>query len=602
MGVIQQLPDHIINQIAAGEVIERPSSAVKELVENSIDAQATKIEIDLENAGKSLIRVRDNGTGISKDDLTIALQRHATSKLNTDNLFDIQFLGFRGEALPSIASVSRFQISSKHIKADHAWSLSVEAGVMGDVRPSSDAIGTCIEVRDLFYLTPARLKFLKSDTAEMSAIRDVIERLALVNPTVQFIVNHNSRQVINFRNHDLVTDFEDARVDAIMGKDFIKTGLKIKNAYEGIGLRGYISTPTDNAASAVDQFLFVNGRAVKDRLLLGSLKGAYGDTLPRDRHARAVLFLTVPAEQVDVNVHPAKAEVRFQNSGIIRSMIVTSVRQALLANDVGVREHLAHGFIQRVNASSQVGSSYTAYTPASINSDQVYNLLKAYEPAQPSFSNDDVILPSARVYSVTNEIAQDQDFPLGSARTQIHENYIIAQTKAGMVIVDQHAAHERLVYEDFKKSLAAGAVQSQGLLAPEILTLPEDECALLLQYKDILNASGLALESFGFGAVAVRAIPLLLVGRIDIHALVKDILSELKAQAVSTIVEDRLMKVLSTMACHGSVRSGRRLTMDEMNYLLRQMEKNPLSAQCNHGRPTYVTVTLKEIEKLFERR
>lgn len=605
MGVIQQLPDHIINQIAAGEVIERPSSAVKELVENAIDASATKIEIDLETAGKTLIRVRDNGMGMGKDDLSVAIKRHATSKLNTDNLFDIQFLGFRGEALPSIASVSRMRIESKHHKASGAWALTIDDGLASDIFPSSLSIGTSIEVRDLFYLTPARLKFLKSDTAEMSAMRDVIERLALANPSVHFIVTHNGRQIINFRGADSLDDSHLLRIESVMGKDFVQSALPIDGHYDYARLTGYVSMPTDNVASASEQFLFVNGRAVKDRVLLGALKGAYGDTIPHGRYARAVLFLVVPGEYVDVNVHPAKSDVRFQDSNLIRSLIVTSVRKALLSNDMGMREQLAGGFINRVAVpqSNVSGVQHPAYSGQRVSTDQVYNLLKAYEPPQSNFEDYKIIQPSARSYTDISTIStDDHNFPLGSARAQLHENYIIAQTANGMVIVDQHAAHERLVYEEFKATLAAGAIQSQGLLTPDIINLNDTDCALILEYKDILQSSGLIIESFGHGAIAVRGIPLLLAGRIDVSELIKDIVADLKVQSVSNSLEDRIFRVLSTMACHGSVRSGRRLTLDEMNYLLREMEKNPLAAQCNHGRPTYVTVSLKEIEKLFERR
>lgn len=612
---IHHLPDHIINQIAAGEVIERPSSAIKELVENAIDAGATQIDIDVESAGKTLIRVRDNGQGMNRDELVSCLDRHATSKLNTEDLFDIKFLGFRGEALPSIASVSRLSIQSKSADEDTAWQIDVEDGRKSNPRPSSLNQGTLIEVRDLFYATPARLKFLKSDAAEMSAMRDVLERLSMAHSEISFTLTHNGRQTMNIRS---VTDPERRHIDriaSVMGKDFIANAIQISGVDQDIQISGYVSVPTDNVATAQDQFLFVNGRSVRDRLLLGSLKGAYGDTMPRDRHARAVLFIDLPHEQVDVNVHPAKAEVRFQNAGQIRSMIVSSVRHALLEQDASVRNHMTTNFMGRVAGSSSSSSSapftysmpYSQSSSPAIASSSVQSLMRFYEPQQASL-NHSVIEPSARGYaeSYINErnesFISDGAYPLGSARTQIHENYIIAQTKDGMVIVDQHAAHERLVYEDFKKKILNGSIDSQGLLTPEIVDVSESDALLLMEYRSILAQSGMDIENFGVGAIAVRSVPLLLVGRVDIKSLIQDIVRDLRSGSVSTRLEDSLLRVLSTMACHGSVRSGRRLTLDEMNALLRQIEQNPMAAQCNHGRPTFVSVTLKDIESLFERR
>jgi DNA mismatch repair protein MutL len=582
---IQQLPDHIINQIAAGEVVERPSSVVKELVENSLDAEATRIDIDLLDAGKTLIRIKDNGIGMSRDDLISSLDRHATSKLNTKNLFDIQFLGFRGEALPSIASVSRLKIQSCSQQESMAWEINVENGKKSDVKPCSLSEGTVIEVKDLFYSTPARLKFLKSDNAEISSVRDIIERMALSHPHVMFTLTHNGRQTINFRvTND--NDKDNHRIESVIGKDFIQNALPVSSNDDDIILKGWISTPTDNVATSKDQYLFVNGRSVRDRVLLGALKGAYGDTIPRDRHPRAVLFLTLPNELVDVNVHPAKAEVRFQNANTIRSLIVSTIRHALLAQDMDVREHLSTNFISRF-------SGNPSYKMPSMN-------LGFSEPAQQNFYHES-LQPSTRTYDTLSN-NEDIDFPLGSARTQIHENYIIAQNKNGIVIIDQHAAHERIVYENFKKTYATGKIESQGLLTPDIINLPDEDISLLLEYKNILDQSGFSVESFGIGAVIVRSIPLLLAGRSDVQTLVRDIVTDLKTDHISTRVEDSINRILSTMACHGSVRSGRRLNLDEMNALLRQMEENPMTGQCNHGRPTFVSLSLKEIEKLFERR
>ena len=583
---IQQLPDHIINQIAAGEVVERPSSVVKELVENSLDAGATHIEIDIQDAGKSLIRVKDNGVGMVRDDLIAALNRHATSKLNTNNLFDIRFLGFRGEALPSIASVSRFTIQSKHENEPYAWQIDVEQGKKSDPKPCALQAGTIIEVRDLFYLTPARLKFLKSDNSEMLAIRDIVERMALANPDVTFLVSHNGRQTIQFRA--LTDGNHKSRIESVMGKTFTTNALKISGEDKNIILHGWVSAPTDHVGTSQDQYLFVNGRSVRDKLLLGALKGAYGDTVPHGRYPQATLFLNLPPEQVDVNVHPAKAEVRFQDSNAVRAMIVSTIRHALLGENIGIREQIGTNFISRFATGTQ---------------QKIYSIPQTglSEPAQASFDHAS-IQPSSRQYEDVVVPTNIESFPLGSARTQIHENYIVAQTEQGMVIVDQHAAHERLVYENFKRNFLAQEIESQGLLTPDIIDLNDDDVALLMEYKSVLDQSGFVMEPFGVGAIIVRAIPLLLAGRIDTKRLITEILDDMKQDIASTRIEDSMNRILSTMACHGSVRSGRRLTLDEMNSLLRQMEAEPLSGQCNHGRPTYVTLSLKEIEKLFERR
>lgn len=591
---IQHLPDHIINQIAAGEVVERPSSVVKELVENSIDANATHIEIDIQDAGKSLIRIKDNGIGMNRDDLVASLDRHATSKLNTNNLFDIQFLGFRGEALPSIASVSRFNIQSKHIDEELAWQIEVSLGKKSDPRPAPLREGTIIEVRDLFYTTPARLKFLKSDASEMLAIRDIIERMALVNPHITFLVNHNGRQTIHFKS--VVETDSKQRVESVMGKAFIQNALSIQGEHKDLALTGWVSAPTDHVATSQDQYLFVNGRSVRDKLLLGSLKAAYGDTMPHGRYPQVVLFLQIPPELVDVNVHPAKAEVRFQDSQNVRSLIVSTIRHALLVEDAGIRTQTDTHFLSRFAVG---GRNYSLNIPTS--GGVTYSGMS--EPSQARFDTE-ILQPSARTYVPQQQFdpIYDQDFPLGSARTQIHENYIVAQTNSGIVIVDQHAAHERLVYESFKRNYQSQKIESQGLLTPEIIDLSDEDIALLINYKSILDQSGLVIEQFGVGAILVRSIPMILTGRVDIKQLLTEILNDIQQDFPSTRIEDAIHRILSTMACHGSVRSGRKLNLDEMNSLLRQMEAEPLSGQCNHGRPTYVTLSLKEIEKLFERR
>lgn len=599
---IRHLPDYLVNQIAAGEVVERPAAAVKELVENALDAGATRIEVDLKDGGKTLIAVRDNGGGMSRDDLVSALDRHATSKLPDDDLLNIQYLGFRGEALPSIGSVSRLTIATRE-RGGEAWEIGVEGGTKSGVRPGTQAEGTRVEVRDLFYATPARLKFLKTNATEYAVTKEMMQRLALANPMVAFRLTHNGTQSFNYAVlSDDAAEQTQQRLRDIMGKEFPSSSLAIDAERNGTRLQGWVGLPTHSAGTAGEQFMFVNGRAVKDKLLLGAVRGAYMDVMPRDRYPILVLFLTCPAEEVDVNVHPAKAEVRFSDTAFVRGMIVSSIRHALHAQGISRNTSLSSDALDKFR--TMPATSYAPRPAANAGFFPAHGNLaeNVYEAYQPAAQNAMPFQPSAR-FDIPAPLSEtDMQYPLGSARAQIHENYIITQTEQGLVIVDQHAAHERLVYERFKAQAAEGGIEKQGLLAPEIVDMEDTDCARLLEQQETLARLGLEIESFGIGALAVRSIPALLAGRIDVPRLIRDLAAEAAENEKSTGLEEKINALLSTMACHGSVRAGRRLSVVEMNALLRQMEDTPLSGQCNHGRPTYISLSLNDIEKLFGRR
>jgi DNA mismatch repair protein MutL len=609
---IRQLPETLVNQIAAGEVIERPAAAVKELTENAIDAGATRIEVDLQAGGKTLIAVRDNGIGMGRDDLVAALDRHATSKLPDEDLFNILYLGFRGEALPSIASVSRMTIRTKE-KDGQAWELRAEGGLKMDPRPAAQSDGTTVEVRDLFYATPARLKFLKTDAAEYAAVKDMLRRLALGHPDISFRLTHNG--TTSFFYPVLSEDPQEQKIQRlrdVMGPDFVASSLPLAAERSGgVMLTGFVGLPTFNSGAGQDQYLFVNGRAVKDRQLLGAVRAAYADVLARGRYPILVLSLALPPQDVDVNVHPAKAEVRFRDTALVRSLIVSSIRSTLQQQDkLTANTGLAGDMLGRMAASAEIsyGTPRSLFAPQGnsgnarpTGSGYIALADSAFAAYQPSFAPE----PSARA-EISATAPEDTDaevcaHPLGAARTQIHENYIVAQTENGMVIVDQHAAHERLTYERFKRQMTEGGIDAQRLLTPEIVALDDTEADLLLEQQEILSNLGFDVERFGIGAIAVRSVPSLLAGRIDPAQLVRDLLDELSEQGTVQGLEERINYALATMACHGSVRSGRRLTIPEMNALLRQMEENPLSGQCNHGRPTFIALSLSDIEKLFGR-
>lgn len=603
---IRHLPEILINQIAAGEVIERPAAAIKELVENSVDAGASRITIEIAEGGKSLIKITDNGSGMTRDELVAALDRHATSKLPDDDLLNIAHLGFRGEALPSIGAVSRMNIKSRADGADEAWDITIEGGKKGEAQPSGQPQGTVITVRDLFYATPARLKFLKSARAEFIAVKDTVMRLAMAFPHIGFTLIHDGKTALKLAEGQSYK----ARLGALLGRDFYDNALPIEAEREGVHLSGYASLPTYNRGTSQHQYLFVNGRAVRDRLILGSLRGAYSDVLAHDRHAVAALFITLPSDLVDVNVHPAKAEVRFRDAALVRGLIVSAIRHALHENGQRASTTVA---AQALNA-MRPAAAPAPYTPLLHDTYRT-----SYVPDAPDPRGDAVLqaglseavqnfyqpfAPTARSEMTPAQEAcvQDSAHPLGAARAQLHENYIVAQTADGLVIVDQHAAHERLTYERFKDQLAAQGVEKQGLLTPEIVELEDSDQQRLLSHAEELARLGLEIEAFGAGAIAVQSVPALLGGRANVQSLIRDLVDELAEHDSIGGLEERLNEVLSTMACHGSVRSGRRLTTEEMNGLLRQMECNPKTGQCNHGRPTYIELKLADIEKLFGRR
>lgn len=629
---IRHLSETIINQIAAGEVIERPASVVKELVENAIDAGATRIEIVTAGGGKSLIRVSDNGCGIPSDELELAISRHCTSKMG-DNVHDIRSLGFRGEALPSIGSVAKLKLTSRTEDAENGAEITVAAGHIEGPRPAAANRGTIVEVKDLFFVTPARLKFMKTDRAEAAAITDVVKRIALAFPEVRFSLSGSDRSMLELPATGKGLDGQLQRITQIMGKDFAPNSIALDAEREGVQLRGFAGIPSYNRGNSLYQFAYVNGRPVKDKLIWGAIRGAYADTIARDRHSVCVLFIDLPPMDVDVNVHPAKADVRFRDQGLVRGLIVGGIREAL--THAGIRpastgtDAMLAAFRPEgapITRPSSFGSNSTSYTSGSSTS---------YTPSfsHPTFSRQPVP-PAAHMVNKplyqaphgslhedngsailgdfdlpasdsrpSNEIptTQELNYPLGAARAQIHKNYIISQTEDSLIIVDQHAAHERLVYEALKEALYAKPLASQMLLIPEIVELPEEDATRLLTHAETLEKFGLKIEPFGPGAIAVRETPAML-GEVDAKGLIKDLADEAADYDTANGLKTILDYVAATMACHGSVRSGRLLRAEEMNALLRQMEATPGSGTCNHGRPTYIELKLTDIEKLFGRR
>ena len=600
--VIRQLDEAAVNRIAAGEVVERPASAVKELVENALDAGATRISVDYADGGKTLIRVTDDGCGMTGEDLPLALCRHATSKIDGSDLLNIHSFGFRGEALPSLGSVGRMTLTSR-VAGGEAATITVAGGRMGPVKPAALTRGTVVELRDLFFATPARLKFLRSDRAEAQAITEVIRRLAMAEPTVGFTLRDltgGGEGRVMFRADPTGGDFFDAlhaRLAQVLGAEFTQNAVRVDVERDGLHLTGYAALPTYSRGSSVQQFVFVNGRPVLDRMLLGALRVAYFDFLSRDRHPAAVLTVTCDPERVDVNVHPAKAEVRFREAEAVRSLVITGLRSAL--SGAGHR------------ASTTVGDATLSAFRAEPVAQPMARVYQMDRPSQSSLSRAFAFqaplpapgfaeAPAARAEPVA-EAPESVARPLGAARAQVHENYIIAQTETGIVIVDQHAAHERLVYERLKRQMAEHGITVQALLIPEIVDLSPGDAARLLEHAGALARLGLGVEPFGGSAVAVRETPAIL-GPVDAAALVRDVLDELADAGDSQLVQAKIEAVLSRMACHGSVRSGRQMRAEEMNALLREMEATPHSGQCNHGRPTYVELKLADIERLFGRR
>lgn len=607
--LIRHLPETLINQIAAGEVIERPAAAVKEVVENAIDAGATSISVTLRDGGRSMIRVDDNGIGMSAHDLRACVDRHATSKLPDDDLVHIASLGFRGEALPSIGAVSRLTITSRPANGD-AHKISVEGGKKSDVSPASHTKGTTVEIGDLFYATPARLKFLKTPRTEAMNVKDTLTRLAMAYPDIHFELIHDGKTSLNLpaKSGDL---FESrlGRLSDVMGREFYENALKIEAVREDLKLTGYAGLPTLNRGNAQHQYLFVNGRPVKDKLLHGAVRGAYADFLARDRHALLCLYLDLPPEHVDVNVHPAKSEVRFKDAQLVRGLIVSALRHAL--NEAGHRASttVAQDALSRMAPHiqrqgnieyMQQGEKYPYIK--SLEGDRYYGRADNPLPQASPLSGLAQTAPAARYHEAAPlEHQTQQNFPLGTARAQLHETYIVAQTQNGIVIVDQHAAHERLVYERMKKAMAETGVKRQGLLIPEIIELEDHDIDRLIARREEFEKLGLIIEPFGDGAIAVHEIPALL-GRANVAKLIRDLADELAEMDEALALKERLEEICGTMACHGSVRAGRRLNIEEMNALLRQMEETPHSGQCNHGRPTYVELKLHDIEKLFGRK
>lgn len=615
---IRILPNNLVNQIAAGEVVERPASVLKELVENSIDAGATSIEVTLADGGKSLMIVADNGKGMSKDELPIAVERHATSKLPDDNLFNINFLGFRGEALPSISSVARLSITSRVQGAENAWKIEVNGGEKSEVMPAALSKGTRIEVRDLFYATPARLKFLKTAAAETGQCVDIMNRIALANPKISFYLNDEKGKKIalNAQQGELF-DARLKRLSEVMGREFEENSFLIDAQRENLRISGFASLPTLNKANSLSQYLFVNNRPVRDKLLLGAIKGAYQDVLERNRYPMCALYFDIDPAYVDVNVHPAKAEVRFYDNALVRGLLVSAIRNAL--NQAGQRASNVmdvSAFVQDQIPEFDVNGAKLPETAALEETSFAFQT----EPLRPhggfafqgysrsSGGSRQAVLPELeRKFSVRTEesipaaqIQSEEVGPLGLAKAQFHDTYIISQTEDSIIIVDQHAAHERIVMEKMKDNLARGKVASQMLLIPEVIDLKPSDKVRILENAEELAKLGLQVEEFGPSAVIVREIPALL-GDCDVKSLIQDIVEEMAEWGKGFELTEKLHLVCATMACHGSVRAGRRLNIDEMNRLLRDMERTPHSGQCNHGRPTYIELKISDFEKLFHR-
>ncbi len=587
---IRRLPEGTINRIAAGEVLERPASAVKELVENAIDAGATQIDVVFRGGGKALIRVTDNGRGMEGDELTLALERHATSKLIDDELINIQTLGFRGEALPSIASVARLSITSRAAGAADAFTIFSEAGKQAVPSPARIAQGTEIEVRDLFYATPARLKFLKTDRSEIAEAVDVVRRLALAHPAIGFSFASEERQWINAPAGESAK----ARVARIMGAEFMANALLVRHAGEDIAVEGFISLPTFARGSATMQFAFVNGRPVRDKLVSGAIRGAYADVSPPGRYPSVALYIDCAPTRVDVNVHPAKTEVRFRDPGFVRSMIVSAIKRALASAavqaDTAKSDSTLQAFSPMNSAATSSHFNFGNSTPSSRPS--AFALQTAFEMQMPPAGlAEEYQAPSA---------AGSTDYPLGMARAQIHDTYIVSQTANGFILIDQHAAHERIVYERLKRERESQGIITQPLLVPQVIDLDEGAVATLESLKDELAAAALHVEAFGPGSVLLREVPASL-SKANFKALLTAVVDDAAEMKEVKSVAERTNHMLATMACHYSVRAGRPLRIEEMNALLREMEITPNAGQCNHGRPTFIALEMKDIERLFGR-
>ncbi len=620
---VRQLPEAVINRIAAGEVIERPASVVKELVENALDAGARRIDVFTDGGGRRLVRVSDDGEGMTRADMALAVERHATSKLAGDDLSAIGTLGFRGEALASIGAVARLSLAARHRSEPHAWSIAVDCGVKSGPKPAALGAGTRVEMRDLFHATPARLKFLKQDRTEAEAVREVVRRLAMSRPDVAFTLAGEERLPVTFAAALPGAAGRLARLGDVLGADFSANAVAVAAGREGVAIEGFAALPTLTRANALGQYLFVNDRPVRDRLLLGAVRAAYADYLPRDRHPLVALFVSLDAREVDVNVHPAKTEVRFRNVGLVRALIVHALKEAL-AREARRAATTGGSAAMAALRPALAGPSSASWSggrrgwdwrrsPARPGDSGVGRIDAPNGFADPEQAAFAVGAPAvdlgaglaadiaAAAAPFAESSVQALDHPLGAACAQVHETYIVAQTRDGLVVVDQHAAHERIVYEKLKAAMEKSGVARQILLIPEIVELDEADVERLLKRVAELERFGLVVDSFGPGAVALRETPALL-GEIDGGGLVRDLAEHLSEWDETLPLERRLMQVASSMACHGSVRAGRRLKLLEMNALLREMERTPNSGQCNHGRPTYVELRLADIERLFGRR
>lgn len=618
---IRVLPLTLVNQIAAGEVIERPASVLKELLENALDAGASEILISVEGAGKVRLRVEDNGHGMDGASLSLCVKRHATSKLYGEDLLAIHFLGFRGEALPAIGSVAKLSITSRTKDMPEALRIQVQMGVESEITPAAGAVGTTVEVTDLFYATPARLKFLKSDRTEQMQLIEVVERIAMAHPFVSFRLLIEGKTYRNFvSTHGDMLDSHAARIEQVIGKGFAANVAPLSLARDGMEVSGYAGLPTYSRGSSAAQFLYVNRRVVRDKLLMGVIRAAYQDVLARDRHPVVVLFLTLPSDQVDVNVHPAKAEVRFRDATLVRNLLFSAIKHAISTSAQRASSHVGQEAMQAFVAPQYNHAGNRAhpstYAPDTRHNTQGLWDARALPPLQreafsvarqmqaPDADGSDTAnaeMPIVKTAPISTAIHAAHAFPLGAAIAQLHATYIIAQTTDGLIIVDQHAAHERIVYEQVKAALGKNGVARQALLIPEVVELDEKGLDALLRHAAQWEQLGLILEAFGSGAILVREVPAIL-GVCDVKGLVMDLADEVEEFGQGMILKEKLEAVLSTMACHGSVRAGRSLTIEEMNALLRQMEATPFSGQCNHGRPTYVKLERAEVEKLFGRR
>ena len=604
---IRALPDSVINRIAAGEVVERPASVVKELVENALDAGSHHVAITLQGGGKAAIRVTDDGIGMSPDDLALAVQRHATSKLSDDDLIDIRTLGFRGEALPSIGAVAKLNITSRARGSSEAYRIAVSGGQEKGPAPAALSSGTAVDVQELFYAVPARLKFLKSDQAETAAVADTIRRLALAAPKVGFRLQSEKRTILDLTPADESLAFTSAlehRVADLFGPDARTNMRPLHATREGLAMEGMVGLPTWHRATTRDIYLMVNDRPVRDRLLTGAIRAAYADLMPRDRFPAVVIAIAIDPARVDVNVHPQKSDVRFQNPGHMRGLIITAIRDALgeagLAASTSLADQAAEAFAPQTSSSTSRQPAAHSYRPATSGWQEAAS---HYDPGPArgrTIPLDGMDVPSSPAVDTSQPESEEPDYPLGTARAQLHETYILSESRDGIVLVDAHAAHERLVYEKLKAGLERDGIATQPLLIPDVVDLPAGNASALLAEAENLAKLGLVVEAFGANAVLVRETPAML-GVCNAAALVRDLAEEFAESGASNRLENRLHAVASTMACHGSVRAGRRLKQDEMNALLREMEQVPAAAQCNHGRPTFITLDKARLDKLFDR-